>query len=87
MMCYQVYKVLKANKDLRRQCLLTNTIHDSIIFDCQADVLDTACRIIKDTMEDAPKYIKQVFGLDFDLALDVDVEYGRNWLELKTWEG
>ena len=39
--------------------------------------------LIKETMEKAPQYLKEIFNIDFDLPLKVDGEAGENWLEMR----
>jgi DNA polymerase I-like protein with 3'-5' exonuclease and polymerase domains len=77
---------LKDDPTLAESCLMINTIHDSIIFDVRSrDILDYAAHTIQDTMQSAPALLKQYFGIDFTLPLHVDVEYGKNWMELEKY--
>jgi DNA polymerase I-like protein with 3'-5' exonuclease and polymerase domains len=69
----------------RNDVLLINTVHDSILFDTiydpdSAEVVQVA-QDIKDTLEKAPQYLKDL-GVNFDLPLSANVEWGRNWGEL-----
>ena len=68
--------------EVSRKCLTINTVHDSIIFDVHNSVLDVSTKIIKATMEAAPEFIKDTFGIVFDLDLPVDVEAGLTWSEV-----
>jgi DNA polymerase I-like protein with 3'-5' exonuclease and polymerase domains len=66
------------------QVLLINTVHDSVMFDCISETVarswaKNAVRI----MENAPLYLDEAFGIDFDLPLRVEVEMGDNWAEMK----
>ena len=80
----KLYRVLKNDSVLSDECLLINTVHDSVVFDVKDEgVLRYADRIIRQTMEDAPRYLKETFGIDFDLELPVDGEAGRNWLHME----
>lgn len=65
--------------------LLANTIHDSIMVDTHEDVLDYTAYVLKQTMESAPKRLKELFDIDFDFALPVEIKYGRNLLDQKTY--
>lgn len=69
--------------DLRQQCLPINTVHDSIIFDVHESVVVEAGRLVKNTMESAPELVKKRFGEPLDLPFPVDVEYGRDWEDIK----
>jgi DNA polymerase I-like protein with 3'-5' exonuclease and polymerase domains len=65
---------------------LINTVHDSIIMDVHKEALSRACTSTKKILEAAPDILQKVYGIKFDLPLKVDVEYGKNWKELKTYE-
>ena len=84
MMLGKLLRVLKNDEKLRNKCLMINTIHDSIMFDCMPDEIFYAGKVIKETMENAPKYFHEIFGKVFDLPLKVDVEYGSSWDEMKS---
>lgn len=58
-----------------------NTVHDSIIFDVHKQYLPDM-RFVKNIMEDAPKLMKEHFGIDISLPLHVDMEYGKSWATL-----
>ena len=83
----KLFRVLKNNPDLSESCLLINTVHDSVVFDVKdKETLEYAHPIIVKTMSDAPKYLKDLFNIDFNLELPVDGEAGRNWLEMQPVE-
>ena len=63
---------------------MINTVHDSIMFDCKKDILDYACSVIKEEMEDAPRYMNELYGIHFDLPLNVEITYGSNWKDQDT---
>lgn len=79
MMVGILFRVLKNNPKLADRCLMINTVHDSIIFDCHKSIVATAMKTIKETLEDAPRYIKERLNLDFNLPLKVDISFGDNW--------
>lgn len=65
-------------------CLMVNTVHDSVMFDCQDREWAVSWgRVVKRIMERAPKYLKEVFDIDFDLPLPVEVKIGPSWGELE----
>ena len=72
--------------DLSDRVKLINTVHDSIIMDVHKDALGRACASTKKILESAPHTLQKVYGITFDLPLKVDVEYGHNWKELKTFD-
>lgn len=71
------------NSSIYDKCLMINTVHDSVLFDVHKDVLDQAIKLIKETMEAAPAYYKETFGVDFSLPLPVGISVGPNWLDMK----
>lgn len=81
MMVGILHKVLKNDPRTKDTCLMINTVHDSIIFDCDVSDLHYSMRLIKETLEDAPKYIREKLGINFNLPLKVDITYGKNWKE------
>jgi DNA polymerase I-like protein with 3'-5' exonuclease and polymerase domains len=64
------------------QALLINTVHDSVLLDVSSKALYDVAKLVKATMQDAPNYLKEVYGIDFDLPLNVSVDAGPNWGEL-----
>jgi len=66
-------------------CLMINTVHDSVVFDCQHEMAAVSwaneARVV---METAPDMLKEAFGIEFDLPLKVEADIGDNWLEMET---
>lgn len=82
----RIHRALGISDDLWNYCLPINTVHDSIIFDVKEKVLQKAGSLIKATMQSAPSWMKMRFGVDIDLPLNVDVEYGKDWSSLTKLE-
>jgi len=64
--------------------LAINTIHDSYLFDMRRDYLEIFAPIVKQTLENTPTDLYNLFNIKFELPLKVDLEYGTNWKECKT---
>lgn len=64
-----------------------NTIHDAILFDIHDEFLEEACKNLKHVMELVPDFMKDRFGITLTLPFTCDVEVGKNWNEMKNWEG
>ena len=79
MMLGILYKVLKKDPHLAKNCLMINTIHDSILFDCKEEVVLHALDVIVGTLEATPQYLWEYFGIDFELPLKVDASCGPTW--------
>jgi len=58
---------------------LIMTVHDSVVLDVPLDKLNSCAKLAKQTLEDAPKYLKSIFNIDFPCQLKVGVEAGLNW--------
>ena len=67
-------------------CKLLMTVHDSVIIDTPLDKLQECAILAKQTLESAPHYLKQYFGIDFPCMLGVGVEAGINWQDKKELE-
>lgn len=77
-----LFRALKADPVLRDTCLMINTVHDSIIFDVRNEVIEHAVKVIRNVMEDAPKIMKEVYGIDMGaLPFKVQISGGPNWKE------
>jgi len=84
MMLGELYEVLLST-NLSDNCLMINTVHDSIIFDCKKLYVREAIDIIQGTMEYAPKLLKEKLDIDFPLPLNVDIKIGPNWKECEDY--
>ena len=62
---------------------LIMTVHDSVVLDVPLDILSECAILAKQTMEDAPRYLKSIFDIDFPCQLKVGVEAGFNWQDKK----
>jgi len=81
-----VYRWL-VNSGYGEECLLINTIHDSIMFDCATvGHAEQLAPVIAKIMQSAPFLLKQRFGIDFNIPLKVEAKYGRNWGEMEKLE-
>jgi DNA polymerase I-like protein with 3'-5' exonuclease and polymerase domains len=63
---------------------LINTVHDSILLDIHNDILYGVCQGLKRDLEDV-SVLQNSFGITFDIPLRVDVEYGSDWMNMKSF--
>ena len=61
------------------KALLIMTVHDSVVLDVPPELVYDVAMLAKKTLEDAPKYLKKFFNIDFPCKLGVGVEVGINW--------
>ena len=65
-----------------KDCLLVNTVHDSIVLDCKAEYLDVVGETLHAVFKDIPANFKKLFGTDFNVPMTCEVLYGNNWEEM-----
>jgi len=68
---------------LESDLTILNTVHDSVLFECEEEVAHDVARKIVKVMADAPRYVKEVWGYDWKTPLPVDVKIGPNWGDMK----
>lgn len=67
-----------------REAFVVGTIHDAILFEVRADVIDKWVPAIKHTMENLP--LRKKFGVSLDVPIVADVSVGQHWGEGKPYE-
>ncbi len=85
--------MLSRSPDLT-QCLLINTVHDSLVIDAKFDIgrkkdarpLKLFCFALQKRLQTAPALLKEKFGIDFDLPLKVDIKVGVDWGSMKEFD-
>jgi len=78
----RLFRDLK-NSEYHDGILLINTIHDSILLDIKhRDLIPGAKWIVSRHMKSAPDYLKEDYGIDFDLPLKIEFKAGKNWAEM-----
>lgn len=82
----RLHRALAQENSLYDLFLPINTVHDSIIFDVHNSVLNQGASVVKEVMERAPQWMWERFGIDINLPLGVDLEYGRTWEQLTKLE-
>lgn len=75
----RLHRGIAMSEAMWNSCLPINTVHDSIIFDIHTDWLYPSGDLIKYTMESAPEWMWERYGIEIDLPLKVDIEYGKDW--------
>ncbi len=64
---------------------LVNTVHDSIIIDCDSSHVSTLAKTMLDVFEDVPKNFQKMFGKEFNLPMKAEVQVGNNWKDMEVW--
>jgi len=63
---------------------LLGFVHDALMFEVDSEVEDTVAAIVYDSLVDPP--LKEWLGLELDVPLEADIEYGPSWGEVKKWK-
>ncbi len=63
--------------------LLVNTVHDSCVFDLPNDEVEESIELIEGVFRDLPTNISRIFGVDWDLKIQVEILTGHNMYELQ----
>ena len=64
---------------------LVNTVHDSIIIDCDDSHVGSLAKTMLDVFEDVPKNFQKMFGTEFNLPMKAEVQVGKNWKDMEVW--
>ena len=65
--------------------VLVNTVHDSIVVDCESKERESVARLFHSVFVDIPANFKRLFGVDFNLPLNCEVSTGPNQKELVVY--
>lgn len=77
----QLGRLYRALLPYRDKVLLINTVHDSVLLDCKKKFAYETCKILKSVLEYS-RWMKEIWNIDFDLPLKVDIKIGNNWYDL-----
>jgi DNA polymerase-1 len=78
-------KRLREQEERWKQCLLVGTVHDSLVLDYNDKVCHTSevANLIEGVIRDLPSNFRKMFGVEFNLDVRVEMEYGRNWKDME----
>lgn len=79
-------ELLKKLLEKQDQIQMINEIHDSKWFYIREDVLQSALRWLKDTIENVPKVFAERFGISVPFKFPVDIEIGDNFGEMRKYD-
>lgn len=66
--------------NLRSRLIIT--VHDSIVVDVHPDELDQVVEILKEAMLGVKDDLRERFGYETLLPLDIEIDYGNNWMDM-----
>ena len=67
-----------------QNCLLVNTVHDSIVVDCDEKTtdVDKVIMTMHEVFDDLPANFKKMFGVEFNVPMACEVQTGYNWEDM-----
>lgn len=76
-----LWRALK-NSKFKDTALMINVVHDELVLDVMIHDHTTEFQdFVTGILEDAPKYLKDIYNIEFDLPLKVSYSFGNNWKE------
>lgn len=68
-----------------KECLLVNTVHDSIVVDMNEKTCDNKviAKLFHDVFRDIPANFEKLFGKPFNVPMTCEVLYGSNWEDME----
>lgn len=66
--------------------LLINTVHDSIMVDCESKHVDFVAQTFQDVFDGLDKMLSKCYNIDFNVPMRCEIEFGPNWAELESWK-
>ncbi len=63
---------------------LVNTVHDSALIDTPKENVDKVIETCKNVFKDVPGNFTRLFGLEFDVALNVEIKIGKTWGDMEV---
>jgi hypothetical protein len=61
--------------------LMINSVHDSVVLDVKLNCLTFVQNVVKMELESVNVMMKEVFNIDFNLNVPVDIKLGNSWGE------
>lgn len=77
----QLGRLYRALLPYRDKVKLINTVHDSVLLDCKKEFAEKTCKILQDVLE-YRGWMMELWKIDFDLPLRVDISIGTSWFDL-----
>ncbi len=71
-----IYKKFMARNYISK---IIGQVHDSLIFDVVREEVLSIAKLCEEVMDNLPMYVRQVFGIDFDVRLGGGIELGENY--------
>ena len=80
--CGKLWRHFVSNNNYENKAVLCNTVHDCVWVDADSSVAHDVAKDVKEIIESVPAWLSQ-FDIDCPVPFPVEVEMGRNMLDLK----
>ena len=80
--CINIHKLLEKHQT---RSLLINTVHDSIVADVFPGEEELVATSLREGCLGVIQSMKDLYGIDFNVPLDVEIKVGPNWLETEIY--
>lgn len=68
-----------------KDCLLVNTVHDSIVLDCDKRHLEVIGNLCHEVFRDIPANFEKLFGVKYNVPMACEVLYGDDWENMQEY--
>ena len=82
----QVFRLFIRTRNYGGKAFLVNTVHDCVWGDAHKDVKDQVVHDLKRVLEDAPRSLKEIYGIESPVEFPVEVEVGPNMNDVGHYE-
>jgi DNA polymerase I-like protein with 3'-5' exonuclease and polymerase domains len=66
-----------------KDCLLVNTVHDSLVVDTVEENIPIIAKLFHEVFRDVPANFEKIFGSRFNLPMTCEVNAGPNWEDMQ----
>lgn len=66
-----------------KDCLLVNTVHDSLVVDTIEENIPIIAKLFHEVFRDVPANFEKIFGSRFNLPMTCEVNAGPNWEDMQ----
>lgn len=82
MMLGEVFLALQDHPVLRNSCLMVNTVHDSMLFDCKKEVVKEVVDFVRSLINNTPRFFFERFGSELPFKrMECGVSVGKSWFD------
>lgn len=65
--------------------LLINSVHDSIMVDCESKHVDFVAQTFQDVFDGLDGMLSKCYRIDYNVPMRCEIEFGPNWADMQPW--